>query len=377
MRLRPLAQSSAGCIHLVVDAISPRALMLVSDRVDARLRAAVRQGVRPCTEYLRLEEALQVDLLDWSALSARHDRRSVRLSLRHALAAATRLRHYDVILSDGEHLGVPVGLACRALRLSTPHLMIGHHLTTAAKRRLFRMVRPDSGVSRILVHSSMQLHLVTTDLRVPASKLALVPYFADTSFWRPQRVEEEALIVAAGQEHRDYATLARACQGLPAQVRIAAGSLHSPSAYVTRPDVWPANVSTGFETHRTLRDLYARASVVVVPLVETDFQAGVTTLLEAMAMGKAVIVSATGAQRDVIGDAETAVAVPPGDATAMREALLRLLGCPDERARLGSAARRAVERRFTLELYVDRLAGHLRELGSGWRDVPSRGAVSH
>jgi glycosyltransferase involved in cell wall biosynthesis len=42
-----------------------------------------------------------------------------------------------------------------------------------------------------------------------------------------------------------------------------------------------------------LRDLYSQSRFVVVPLHEVDFDAGVTTLTEAMAMGKAVIVTRT------------------------------------------------------------------------------------
>ena len=35
--------------------------------------------------------------------------------------------------------------------------------------------------------------------------------------------------------------------------------------------------------------MYARARLVVVPLHDVDFDAGVTTITEAMAMGKAVV----------------------------------------------------------------------------------------
>lgn len=340
----------------------PRVLMLVSERADRRLRESVAQGRRPCPEYLLLEERYGVELLDWSRLAGGGCGRGLRLSVRHALAAARRLADYDVVLSDGEHLGIPLALAMRALRISTPHLMIGHHLTTAVKRRLSWALRSDTGVRRILVHSGRQLDLAVTDLGLPASKVALIPYSADTSFWVPRAGGEEELIVAAGREHRDYVTLARACRQVPAQVRIAAGSLHSPGAHQTRPDTWSPNVSWGFADHLTLRDLYARARVVVVPLVETDFQAGVTTLLEAMAMGKPVVVTATAGQRDVVVDGETAVMVRPGDADALRDVVMRLLADPVERARLGAAAREAVERRFTVEAHAQRIASHLLEL---------------
>jgi glycosyltransferase involved in cell wall biosynthesis len=369
--------SAAATLHRTagpVDRPMPRALMLVSERADVPLREAVREGRRPCPEYLRLEERHRVDLLDWSRLRGGGDRRGVRLSLRHAGAAARLLRQYEVVLSDGEHVGIPLALALRARRLGTPHVMVAHHLTTAAKRLVFRAVRARDGVDRILVHSSRQAELVATELGVPPHMVRTVPYFADTEFWRPGPASESPLIVAAGQEHRDYVTLARACARMPTPVRIAAGSYHSPSARQARPTSWPPNVSVGFADRAALRDLYARATVVVVPLLETEFQAGVTTLLEAMAMGRAVVVTATAGQRDVAVDGETAVTVPPGDVPAMRGAITRLLADPQERIRLGAAARRAVEDGFSLQGYADALAGHLREVAATAGRRPPAGA---
>ena len=100
----------------------------------------------------------------------------------------------------------------------------------------------------------------------------------------------------------------------------------------------------------------------MVPVLNTDFQAGVTTLLEAMAMGKAVVVSATDGQRDIVEDGETGILVPPGNVLALREAVSNLLANPRERKRLGGNARHAVEARFSLDVYASAIAGHLDEL---------------
>ena len=113
--------------------------------------------------------------------------------------------------------------------------MLGHHLTTGAKRRVFRLLRPQARITRILVHSRRQLALAEAELGVPKDKLRFLPNFADTCFWSPQPVEEEALVVSVGREHRDYATLAAACAHLPARVFVAAGSLFSPGARHAQP----------------------------------------------------------------------------------------------------------------------------------------------
>lgn len=341
-----------------------RFLMLVSARADGQLREAVRQARRPCPEYLRLEERHDVELLDWSQLGPRFTGRSATLSLVHARAALRRLDGFEAVLSDGEHVGVPLALGMRAMGLRTPHLMLGHHLTTGPKRLAFRLLRPQGRITRVLVHSGRQLQLATEKLGIASSRLDLLPYHADTDFWTPQPLAEEALVLAVGREHRDYATLARACAGLPVRVFVAAGSLFSPAARRADPPAWPANFDVGFADYPTLRDAYARAAVVVVPLVPADFQAGVTSILEAMAMAKPVVVTATEGQRDIVHDGINGVTVPPGDPAALGEAVSALLADPARRRRIGASAREAAVAAFGLDAYADRLARHLAEIST-------------
>jgi glycosyltransferase involved in cell wall biosynthesis len=338
------------------------ALMLVSAAADARLRHDVAEGVRPRPEYLVLESDHGVELLDWSRLPGTGRGRSGWRSAVHVGAALRALDHHDVVFSDGEHIGIPLALALRALGITTPHLVLGHHLTTRHKAALIRNLAAHQGMTRILVHSSRQRELAHQQLGIPAAKLDYVPYYADTEFWCPTGAAEEPLVVAAGREHRDYATLAEACDGLQARVFVAAGSIHSPRATSREPVQWPSNFDHGFADYRKLRDLYARASVVVVPLVETDFQAGVTTALEAMAMGKAVIVTATRGQSGVVHDGLTGITVPPGDVAELGDAVRHLLENPSERRRLGWSAREAIIDGYGVEAYAGRLAGHLADL---------------
>jgi glycosyltransferase involved in cell wall biosynthesis len=339
-----------------------RFLALVSARADAALREAVCEGRRPCPEYLRLEERHEVELLDWSRLGPWACARSPHVSAAHAAAALQRISNFDAVFSDGEHVGVPLAMAMRARRVARHHLMLGHHITTGPKRLVFRWLRPQARISRILLHSRRQIEIASAELGIARDRLCFLPYFADTDFWHPRPTLSEALIVSAGREHRDYVTLARAFGDMPVRVFIATASLFSPSATQAQPDAWPVNFTTGFADHTTLRDWYARAAVVAVPLVPTDFQAGVTTILEAMAMAKPVVVSATSGQRDVVQDGVTGVMVPPRDAIALRESVERLLANPAERARLGANARQAVLEAFSLDGYAAALARHLHEI---------------
>ena len=86
------------------------------------------------------------------------------------------------------------------------------------------------------------------------------------------------------------------------------------------------------------------------------YDAGVTTLAEAMSMGKAVIVTRTRGQIDLIQDGTQGIYVPPKDPRALRAAIEHLIADPAEAERMGRAGRALVEQRLTLSGYVAGLA---------------------
>jgi glycosyltransferase involved in cell wall biosynthesis len=94
----------------------------------------------------------------------------------------------------------------------------------------------------------------------------------------------------------------------------------------------------------------------VIPLYETDFQAGITSILEAMAMGKPVIVTRTAGQTDTIIDGETGIYVKPGDVAELRGKIQALLASDAARRRLGEAGRQAFLMEFTLDHLVERIS---------------------
>ena len=347
--------------------------MLVSADAGESLRTEVRAGSRPCPEYLRLQDRHGVRLLDWSGLAGGPHRRSVGLSLRHAGAALAELPRTDVVLSDGEHVGIPLALAMRARGCTTPHLVIGHHLGNPRKAPVFRWAKAHRRMDRVLVHSPNQIELLHRRLGFSREQLHLVPYGVDTEYWAPGLRQEDAdLVLSAGREHRDYQTLVDAVGGT-ARLFVADSSTHSLRAHRRVPQAWPEWVERRALSHFELREHYDRATVVVVPLLPTAYPFGITTLLEAMAMAKPVVVSDTEGLRGIVEHGRTGLIVPPGDTIALRRAMRGLLEDADAREGLGQAARAAVIGRFGLDQFVDELGRHLGEL-AGMPRAPEDGS---
>lgn len=363
-----------------------RTLLVMSTHGDSTAQTAVAEGRWPRKDFLELARALDADVLDLAALdaspAARAARRVAGPAVAQALLAFARRGRYDRIFTDGEHIGLPLAALLARCRRRPRHVTIGHLLSTRSKRLFARALRPAGGLDLVLLHATSQVAPAHA-LGLRAGQTRLIPYGVDTRFWAPRPAPQpQSLICSAGLEYRDYGTLMAAVDGLPLRAVLAAGSRWSRHSLAAGTTV-PANVEITRLDYTELRALYAAARFVVVPLHDVANQAGVTTLLEAMAMGKAVIVTATRGQRDVvrgrlwtaagpandvIGDprafgvdsaeapAETGLYVAPGDAGALRAAIRHLLDHPEEAERLGAAGRALVQRSMTLGRYVAQIA---------------------
>ncbi len=348
---------------------NPRTLLLIPSVARRGVEQEVAANLHPTMDYFALQTRLGGDLADYAVMEAdRHPFvRAAQLLGRDvglAMHGFLRARHYDVIFSNAENVSVPLAAMLKLLPRRPRHVLIGHRLSAPKKKLILQALR--GRMDAIFVYAQAQKTYAEQVLGIPASKLHLIPFHADTRFYSPMpEVRLERRISSAGLELRDYPTLIDAVRGLDVDVRLAAASPWSKRKNETENRELPPNVHARGYGYRELRDLYASSQFVVVPLYDTDFQAGVTTILEAMAMGKAVIVSRTRGQRDVIQDGVNGIYVPPGDAEALRHAITGLLASPERAAQLGANARRTIESGMSLDLWTDRIADVIRQVAGG------------
>jgi glycosyltransferase involved in cell wall biosynthesis len=266
---------------------------------------------------------------------------------------------YDAILTDGEQVGIPYAALCWFSRgRSLPeHSMIVHIMSSRKKVILFKSLGLKHRVDRMFLYASWQHDFAISRLHMRPEQLQLTSFMVDTDFFSIERVTpiRRRMICAAGLEFRDYDTLVEAVRVLDVEVVIAAASPWSRRATAVGSAL-PENVTICKLSLFDLRQLYADALFVVVPLRETEFQAGVTTILEAMAMSRAVVCSKTSGQTDVIVQGETGLYADPGDFSALRNAISALLDDPNEASRLGEAGRRWVVANADVSVYAQRLA---------------------
>lgn len=345
-----------------------KTLLLAAGRFGEGMRAAIDEGREPRLDVFAIASKLGADVIDF--LDADRSRLpAVRLAARTlGTSAAVAVlgyheRHrYDAILTTGEDIGIPLAALLRTSSANCSHTMIAHTLFPLKKRVFFQFLQVQSRIDNLLVYStSEEQH--TAKLGIPQSKVRRIYYHADQKFFRPDpRAPESDLVCAAGQLLRDYDCLVEAARGTQFRVEIAAGSpwIEKP---LTPGTALPPNVSWGRRDRFALRDLYARAAIAVVPILQNDYQTGIATILEMMSSGKCVIATKTRGQTDTIVDGRTGVYVPPSDPRALRAAIQRYLAAPEEAAAIGRAARKFVEEHAGLDLFVERItdavqAGH-------------------
>ena len=106
-----------------------------------------------------------------------------------------------------------------------------------------------------------------------------------------------------------------------------------------------------------VRERFASARLVALPVRDNTYSGATTTLLQAMAMAKAVVVSRTAAIATgyELRDGVNCRLVPPGDVDAFESAVVQTLTGADAATALGTRARQTVERSLSWTRYVDAL----------------------
>lgn len=326
-------------------------------------------------DVFELAKALSADVIDFQD-AERSRSPIVKLATRAggpsagvaALGFAQRSQ-YDAYFTTGEDIGLPLSALLRTSRAGCSHTMIAHTLFPKKKTLFFKVGGVGSRLDRVLVYATSEERYAIDELGLPPSKVQRIYYHADQQFFRPNgRALEPNTICAAGQLLRDYDTLVEAVRDLPVKLQIAAGSPWIDETLRPRAAL-PPNVTWGKLNRFELRELYARSALAVVPILQNEYQTGIATILEMMAMGKCVIATRTRGQTDTIVDGVTGVYVPPGDAQALRRTLERLLADPDEAKRIGAAARKFMEEEAGLDQFVPRVAeavraGHIARFGN-------------
>lgn len=352
-------------------AIRKRVILTVSGMIAPEISEQIETGRRPKADYLELARSFGADLIDYAAarvIARRTGRVLEKLggpNLVLAYACWKIRKSCEAIITDGEQIGLPLAAFLKFTPGPRPrHLMIVHVISERKKALFLDWLGVQTAIDRFITYSRWQQRFIIDRWKLSRDRVLWTPFMVDKDFFAASNVVPKSgarpQICAVGLERRDYDTLLRAVANLDVHVVIAAASPWSKRNEAIETVV-PSNVTFRKFTQYDLRQLYADSAFMIMPLQNVKFQAGVTAILESLAMGKAVICSRVPGQTDVLVEGENGRYVAPEDPLALRSIICQLLSRPEEAARLGANGRSLVEREMSLDLYVQRLTVFLRD----------------
>jgi glycosyltransferase involved in cell wall biosynthesis len=231
----------------------------------------------------------------------------------------------------------------------------------AATRRVLRWLF--DRLAAIVVLGEGERDFLVAERLAPADRIHVIPFGVDARFWRPagpgERGGDDGSILAIGNDDgRDWPTLLAAAGDRPLRLHTLLPVPRPLGANVTltRGD-WSGG---GGLSDADVRELYRTSRLVVVPLKDCSQPQGQSVALQAMACGRAVVLTATRGlwTPHLMVHARNCWLVPPGDRKELASAIDRLWTDRDLREGIGEQARITVERHFT----SDRMARDLATL---------------
>lgn len=206
-----------------------------------------------------------------------------------------------------------------------------------------------SQVDHFVVHTRKEIEIYSRWLKIPADRFEFVPYQVPDIPIEYEEDRQTPFIASLGSAHRDFSTLFDAVETLNIKTIVATGKSAVEGIAIPEQVELPFGISKA----ECLR-LAQQARLNVVPLRPKDgvTAAGQVTLVEAMIMGRPLIVTNFYGAEDYIIHGKTGWLVEPNSRDSMLEAIDLLWHDEALRQRLGKNARA-----HALEHFSDPCAG--------------------
>lgn len=262
----------------------------------------------------------------------------------------------DVVFSTVDTVGIPLALLERAGLVRSPlvYVAVGlperlERLRDGPVRRLYASALRSADT--IVCYSAYEAEALRRALG--HTRVQFIPFGVDTDRFRPAPAAiPDADVVSIGADpRRDFALLVRVAERNPRiSFRLVVSAEHARALGTP-----PANVAVEVDLpFADIPDRLSRARIVALPVRQNSYSGATTTLLQAMAMAKPVVVSRTAAIAEGYGleDGVNCRLVVPGDEPGFERAMAELLADAAAAAHLGVRARQTVERSLSWERYV-------------------------
>lgn len=212
-------------------------------------------------------------------------------------------------------------------------------------------------------HVDESLHSV----KAPAGKLHLIHWGPDLPFYDLIRLDYPPVpmsvsrFISSGKENRDVETLvhafARTSHHLDIYISEECGGIDYRriiESFPQSPNI-DVHFTQGVIPHR-LAQIVAGCTCVVIPCLDFPYTVGLTTLVEALALGLPLITSRNGYYPVDINAEGIGITVPYGDVQGWIDAADYIAAHPEEAKAMGRRARMLAERMYNMKVFGREIA---------------------
>lgn len=262
------------------------------------------------------------------------------------------MRNYDVFISANIKLAQLYGLYRTFLpNQQKKHIILELMLDEPASSLVWKVKcwfqhLCFKSVDCIFVSASAEVLAYADRFDLPQNKFQFLPFH--TNVIKPKMLmDSEGYIMCAGKTGRDYETLAKAVVDLDVRVVVVSDSYH-----VDGID-FPNNVEVFCDIpYQDYMKLLQKCGLVVVTLKKLVKSTGQVVFLEAMALGKPVVVTETTGSVDYIENGVTGTLVPPANPCALRAVIENYLANKEKFESMAGAAFKQVLERNSFTSYT-------------------------
>ena len=262
----------------------------------------------------------------------------------------------DVVFAASDVEVIGLALARLIYRQPVPIVLIGFIFTPRAsvlgdtiRRAYFRAVLKQAKV--VVCYSAHEARRYRSGFRLKKTEFVSVPYGQHVWDPGPPKISSIGYVLSAGRSGRDYALLGTVFATLPYDLHIICDSEDAVRGLTLPPNVSVLSQCYGKEYLEQI----AGADLVVVPLKDDDISAGQMVLLQAMALGKAVVITQTPTTEEYGKHLETLYFVERGSKDDLAQAIMHLERDPELRASIASKAREHFQERYSMRAFVQHL----------------------
>lgn len=276
---------------------------------------------------------------------------------------SSQLQEDDVIYCTGEDVGFPIAALCGNKKQRPKIVVFIHNINRLRSRVALKLFHLADRIDLFVTSTPNQADFLRRYLFLPENRIYLLqgPPI-DISFFTPGPASQDKLrpvIGGGGLEKRDYKTLADATRYLDVDVKICAFSPNAVALKQAFPKVMPSNMSFRFYNWCELVQLYRDSDLVVITLFQNNYQAGLTTMLEAMACRRPIVITRSPGIIQDLANLGIVTAVNPNDPVGLKQAIESLLNDPKKALAQAQEGYELVIKHYNHNKYIEALVTQL------------------